>query len=75
MGIDVRRMESLDELQTIDLASNKLPGMITLKLLLTSLQVHDISLATAYAKKHTTEDHRIIVAVDNTFLGPINQRR
>lgn len=75
MGIEVRRMESLDELQTIDLASNKLPGMIYLETPANpTLQVHDISLATAYAKKHTTEDHRIIVAVDNTFLGPINQR-
>lgn len=75
MGIEVRRLESLDELAGINMSEANMPGMIYLETPANpTLQVHDISIATTFAKKQTTEDHRIIVAVDNTFLGPINQR-
>lgn len=75
MGIEVRRLESLDELQSINADEVNIPGMIYLETPANpTLQVHDISAATSWAKSHTSEEHRIIVAVDNTFLGPINQR-
>jgi methionine-gamma-lyase len=74
MGVNVRRLECLDELNTMTEADG-VPGMIFLETPANpTLQVHDISLATAWAKQHTTEDHKVIVAIDNTFLGPITQR-
>jgi len=52
-----------------------LPGMIYLETPANpTLQIHSIKTAADWAKKYTSEDHRIIVAVDNTFLGPILQR-
>ncbi|MGY8917240.1 MAG: trans-sulfuration enzyme family protein [Flavobacteriales bacterium] len=74
MGVSVKRLESLDELESMTEADG-LPGMIYLETPANpTLQVHSIKTAAVWAKAHTTEDHRIIVAVDNTFLGPIMQR-
>ena len=74
MGVDVRRLASLDELSSMTEADG-IPGIIYLETPANpTLQLHDISLATKWAKSHTTEDHRVLVVVDNTFLGPIIQR-
>jgi methionine-gamma-lyase len=52
-----------------------LPGMIFLETPANpTLQVHSIKVAADWAKARTSDDHRIVVAVDNTFLGPILQR-
>lgn len=73
-GVEVRRLESLEELKKMT-AKDGVPGMIYLETPANpTLQLHRISDATSWAKKHSTEDHRVIVAVDNTFLGPIMQR-
>ena len=74
MGVSVRRLENLDELASLS-ESDGLPGMIYLETPANpTLQIHSIKTAADWAKKYTSEDHRIIVAVDNTFLGPILQR-
>jgi methionine-gamma-lyase len=74
MGVDVRRLTSLDELSSMTDADG-IPGMIYLETPANpTLQLHDISKATKWAKAHTSEDHRVLVVVDNTFLGPIIQR-
>lgn len=74
MGVSVRRLESLDDLSSVT-KSDGLPGVIYIETPANpTLQVHSIKTAANWAKKHTSEDHRIIVAVDNTFLGPITQR-
>ncbi len=74
MGVRVRRLENLDELASLS-ESDGLPGMIYLETPANpTLQIHSIKTAADWAKKYTSEDHRIIVAVDNTFLGPILQR-
>ena len=74
MGVSVRRLEHLEELASLS-ESDGLPGMIYLETPANpTLQIHSIKTAADWAKKYTSEDHRIIVAVDNTFLGPILQR-
>ena len=39
-----------------------------------TMQIHRIRTAADWARQHETEDHRMIVGVDNTYLGPILQR-
>ena len=39
-----------------------------------TMQLHRIRTAADWARQHETEAHRIIVSVDNTYLGPILQR-
>ena len=74
MGVEINRLNSLEDLPSMGV-SNGLPGMIYLETPANpTLQVHDISLATKWAREHETDDTPIIVAVDNTFLGPIIQR-
>ncbi len=34
----------------------------------------DIAMGTELARRHSTDDHKVPVAVDNTFLGPVFQR-
>ena len=71
MGVDVVKLNSLEDLDSM----NGAPGMIYMETPANpTLQAHDISLATKWAKEHSTEEDKIIVAVDNTFLGPIIQR-
>ena len=74
MGVDVRMLESLDDLELMS-EEDGLPGMIFLETPANpTLQVHSIKIAADWAKARTSDDHRIVVAVDNTFLGPILQR-
>ena len=74
MGVSFKSMESLDDLSSITEADG-LPGMIYLETPANpTLQIHSIKAAADWAKNNSSEDHRIIVAVDNTFLGPIIQR-
>ena len=74
MGVEIIRLNSLEDLSSMDI-SDGLPGMIYLETPANpTLQVHDISLATKWARENETEDAQIIVAIDNTFLGPIIQR-
>jgi methionine-gamma-lyase len=74
MGVSVKSMESLDDLASVNEADG-LPGMIYLETPANpTLQIHSIKAAADWAKNNSSEDHRIIVAVDNTFLGPIIQR-
>jgi len=74
MGVDVIRMNGLDDLANMDVSSG-LPGMIYMETPANpTLQVHDIELATKWSKENSTEEEKVIVAVDNTFLGPIIQR-
>lgn len=74
MGVSVKSMESLDDLAFVTEADG-LPGMIYLETPANpTLQIHSIKAAADWAKSNSSEDHRIIVAVDNTFLGPIIQR-
>ncbi len=74
MGVEINRLNSLEGLPSMDV-SNGLPGMIYLETPANpTLQVHDISLATKWARENETDDTPIIVAIDNTFLGPIIQR-
>ena len=74
MGVDITSLNSLEDLPLMDI-SDGLPGMIYLETPANpTLQVHDISLATKWARENETEDAQIIVAIDNTFLGPIIQR-
>ena len=73
MGIDVIRMNGLEDLANVDISS-RLPGMIYIETPANpTLQVHDIELATMWSKENSTEEEKVIVAVDNTFLGPIIQ--
>ena len=39
-----------------------------------TMQIQRIRTAAEWAAQHSTEDHRIVVMVDNTYLGPILQR-
>jgi len=74
MGVAVRKLESLDDLALMG-EEDGFPGMIFLETPANpTLQVHSIKVATDWAKARTSDDHRIVVAVDNTFLGPILQR-
>ncbi len=74
MGVEINRLNSLEDLVSMDISAG-LPGMIYLETPANpTLQVHDISLATKWARENETEDAQIIVAIDNTFLGPIIQR-
>ena len=73
MGVDVIRMNGLEDLANMNTSSG-LPGMIYMETPANpTLQVHDIELATKWSKENSTEEEKVIVAVDNTFLGPIMQ--
>ena len=74
MGVDVVRMNCLGDLANMN-TSLGLPGMIYMETPANpTLQVHDIELASKWSKENSTEEEKVIVAVDNTFLGPIIQR-
>ncbi|MBQ81159.1 MAG: methionine gamma-lyase [Crocinitomicaceae bacterium] len=74
MGVEVVKLDSLDGLESMG-KPEALPGMVYLETPANpTLQVHDIELATKWAKANSSEKERILVVVDNTFLGPIIQR-
>ncbi|MAO46124.1 MAG: methionine gamma-lyase [Crocinitomicaceae bacterium] len=74
MGVEVVKLDSLDDLESMG-KPESLPGMVYLETPANpTLQVHDIELATNWTKSNSTEEERILVVVDNTFLGPIIQR-
>ncbi len=74
MGVEVVKLDSFDDLEAIG-KPEALPGMVYLETPANpTLQIHDIELATKWAKSNSTEEERILVVVDNTFLGPIIQR-
>ena len=75
MGVETRRLGGLERLDALLAESGRLPGVIYLETPANpTLQVHRIRTAADWAKKHSTAEHRILVMVDNTYLGPIMQR-
>ena len=76
MGRDVREIESLEGLDhALHAAEGKLPGIIYLETPANpTMQLQRIRTAAEWAATHSTSDHRILVMVDNTYLGPVLQR-
>ena len=76
MGVYVVEVDHLDHLDAIlEREGGRKPGMIYLETPANpTMQVHRIRTAADWARQHETEDHRMIVGVDNTYLGPILQR-
>ena len=76
MGVHVVEIDQLDHLESV-LAQEggRLPGLIHIETPANpTMQVHRIRTAADWARQHETEAHRIIVSVDNTYLGPLLQR-
>ena len=74
MGVEVVKLDSLNELESM-VKLEVLPGMVYLETPANpTLQLHNIELASKWAKENSTDEERILVVVDNTFLGPIIQR-
>ena len=73
---DVREIESLEGLDhALHAAEGKLPGIIYLETPANpTMQLQRIRTAAEWAATHSTSDHRILVMVDNTYLGPVLQR-
>jgi len=76
MGVRVVQVDDLSQLDaTLEHEGGRVPGLIHLETPANpTLQLHRIRTAADWARQHETEDHRIIVSVDNTYLGPILQR-
>ena len=76
MGVHVVEVNHLDHLDAIlERKGGRKPGMIYLETPANpTMQIHRIRTAADWARHHETEDHRMIVGVDNTYLGPILQR-
>lgn len=76
MGRDVREIKSLEDLDhALYAAEGKLPGIIYLETPANpTMQLQRIRTAAEWAATHNTSDHRILVMVDNTYLGPVLQR-
>ena len=76
MGREVRQLEGLDKLDLDLIATGgKLPGIIYLETPANpTMQIQRIRTAAEWAATHSTESHRILVMVDNTYLGPVLQR-
>ncbi|MGB1122776.1 MAG: trans-sulfuration enzyme family protein [Flavobacteriales bacterium] len=76
MGVHVVEIDHLDHLDAVlEREGGRKPGMIYLETPANpTMQIHRIRTAADWARHHETEDHRMIVAVDNTYLGPILQR-
>jgi methionine-gamma-lyase len=76
MGRDVREIKSLEDLDhALHAAEGKLPGIIYLETPANpTMQLQRIRTAAEWAATHNTSDHRILVMVDNTYLGPVLQR-
>ena len=76
LGREVRSMDSLSALDgVLAAAEGRLPGILYLETPANpTMQVHRIREAAEWATAHSTEHHRIVVMVDNTYLGPVLQR-
>ncbi|MEC8634438.1 MAG: PLP-dependent transferase, partial [Bacteroidota bacterium] len=76
MGVHVVEVDHLDHLDAIlEREGGRKPGMIYLETPANpTMQIHRIRTAADWARQHETEYHRMIVGVDNTYLGPILQR-
>ena len=76
MGVHVVEIDHLDHLEAIlEREGGRKPGMIYLETPANpTMQIHRIRTAADWARQHETGDHRMIVGVDNTYLGPILQR-
>lgn len=76
IGVNVVEVDQLDHLDAIlEREGGRKPGMIYLETPANpTMQIHRIRTAADWARQHESEDHRMIVGVDNTYLGPILQR-
>ena len=76
MGRSVTEIDHLDQLDpTLEDLGGQRPGIIYLETPANpTMQIQRIRTAAEWAAQHSTEDHRIVVMVDNTYLGPILQR-
>ncbi len=76
MGVHVVEVDHLDHLDAIlEREGGRKPGMIYLETPANpTMQIHRIRTAADWARQNESEDHRMIVGVDNTYLGPILQR-
>lgn len=76
MGVHVVELDHLNHLDAmLEKENGRVPGMIYLETPANpTMQLHRIRKAADWARKHETENHRMIVGVDNTYLGPILQR-
>ena len=76
MGREVHEIDHLDQLDsTLEAQGGKRPGVVYLETPANpTMQIQRIRTASAWAAKHSTDDHRIVVMVDNTYLGPVLQR-
>ena len=73
--LDVKSGDLLSALDATRLETDLLPGIIYLETPANpTMQVHRISAVSDWAQMHSTPDHRILVFVDNTYLGPLMQR-
>jgi len=76
MGRTVTEIDHLDQLDaTLEDLGGQRPGIVYLETPANpTMQIQRIRTAAEWAAQHSTEDHRIVVMVDNTYLGPILQR-
>ena len=76
MGRDVREIKSLEDLDhALYAVEGKLPGIIYLETPANpTMHLQRIRTAAEWAATHNPSDHRILVMVDNTYLGPVLQR-
>ena len=76
MGREVAEMDHLDQLDpTLVARGGQRPGIIYLETPANpTMQIQRIRTAAEWAAQHSTNDHRILVMVDNTYLGPVLQR-
>ena len=76
MGRSVTEIDHLDQLDaTLEDLGGQRPGIVYLETPANpTMQIQRIRKAAEWAAQHSTEDHRIVVMVDNTYLGPILQR-
>jgi len=76
MGREVAEMDNLDQLDpTLVARGGQRPGIIYLETPANpTMQIQRIRTAAEWAAQHSTDDHRILVMVDNTYLGPVLQR-
>ena len=75
MGVTVRELESLDELEAKAAELKEIPGVIYMETPANpTMQLHRMRTAVEFAHRHRTEEHPVWTYVDNTYLGPILQR-
>ena len=73
--LDVSNGDLLSSLDATRLETDTLPGIIYLETPANpTMQVYRIASAAEWARTHSTPEHRILVFVDNTYLGPLMQR-